>query len=96
MIEWILIALWLIQLVSKLIEWINRWIDWSKDEETQVNGIVVIGNFANVGWTHWWNLDRNYLQLSINMVQVFYVAIIVIVLLNSGLWSSALSSSLGI
>jgi len=43
-----------------------------QDEETQVCGVVVIENMADVGLVHAWNMDHRAAKLFTSLIQVSF------------------------
>ena len=46
------------------------WFFKFQDEETQVHGIVSIGDFGEMGMTHVINMDRKFAKLMNSLMQV--------------------------
>ena len=41
-----------------------------QEEENQINGFVMIGNFDNLGWNHAKSMEKNYAKLMSGVLQV--------------------------
>ena len=47
-----------------------------QEEETQVNGVAVIGNMKDVGWTQAKAVERNYMKIMTGLLQVHVGAVL--------------------